>query len=626
MIITINGQPIYLKEGTSFDFVSENRYFTDADEYSLSISVPLAGCSQNISVFGHLTRKDIDNPKSVLNAEIRHHDFLKRGVVTITEITQSDIKLQFLANRTAQNYSSDLDEIYINELDLGEPTSTDPADWTVMRAWGLDSTAENYMKYIAIPWVNNSSGNVQNDVVYDESVAPSFSGYSWHPELKGLSFMPYMKYIAEKICEAVGLTGDFSVWEASAYRYLLCCSALPWAWEMPQFAHALPHWTVRQFFTELENLMQCEFDFDLLDGKVTMSLFSDNAASAGSVQIEDVIDEFSVSVESKLKKSDIDKPQLFKYRDADSKVWNRYTCDWLVNANRNFIIEVTSDLKWNEIVAEYGSPVSLLTRGDQETIDELKSWNPCPYIFHYLNTYFIVEYGDIIKSEFIEDGDYVVDGNTYQNYTRIDTFERKFIPIAMFAPWLSEDDRDAATEINIAPVIIDETDMGDCIFLTCGELSNDGVVIDEGGVEVGKRKFSETIAAGEQSEADEYLSTMETAFAIPEIYLDKIGSYYCPFIDRVHVDNSNLTINYVVGLSKDLRLNQSQRYAADVSFDTIDLEQKYTFKFLSDTMPNVRAIFFIQGKRYVCESITATFSENGVSGLKKGVFYRIADE
>lgn len=621
MIISINGQPVCLKEGTSFDFVSENRYFTDADEYSMSISVPLEGCPQNISVFGHLTRKDVDNPKSVLDAEIRHRDFLVRGVMAITEITQSEIKLQFLSNRTAQNYSSDLDETYINELNLGEPMSTDPADWTVMRAWGLDSSSENYMKYIAIPWVNNSSGNVQNDVIHDVATL----GYSWNPELKGLSFMPYMKYIAEQICKAIGFVCDFSAWEASGYRYLLCCSALPWAWEMPQFAYALPHWSVRRFFTELENLMHCEFDFDFFNGKVTMSLFSENATTAGSVLIENIVDEYSVAVESRLKKSEIDKPQLFKYRDSDSKVWNRYVCDWLVKANRNFVIEVDSNLKWNEIVAEYGSPVRLLTRGDQETIDELKSWNPCPYIFHYLNTYFIVEYGDIIKTEFIEDGEDVVDGNIFQNYARVDTFERKFIPIAMFAPWLSDNDRDAATEISITPAIIDETDMGDCVFLTCGELGNDGVVIDEGGVEVGKRKFSEMITAGEQSGEDEYLSAMATAFAIPEIYLDKMGSYYCPFIDRVHVDNSNMVVNYVQGMSEDLRINQSRKYAEGISLEAIDLEQKYTFKFLSDKVPDVRAVFYIQGKRYVCESITATFTENGMSELKKGVFYRIID-
>ena len=35
MILTINGQQVALKKGASIEYVSENRIFTDADDYSL---------------------------------------------------------------------------------------------------------------------------------------------------------------------------------------------------------------------------------------------------------------------------------------------------------------------------------------------------------------------------------------------------------------------------------------------------------------------------------------------------------------------------------------------------------------------------------------------------------------
>lgn len=38
MAILINHQPAVIKQGTSFDFISENSFFTGADSYSLSIS------------------------------------------------------------------------------------------------------------------------------------------------------------------------------------------------------------------------------------------------------------------------------------------------------------------------------------------------------------------------------------------------------------------------------------------------------------------------------------------------------------------------------------------------------------------------------------------------------------
>jgi hypothetical protein len=56
----------------------------------------------------------------------------------------------------------------------------------------------------------------------------------------------------------------------------------------------------------------------------------------------------------------------------------------------------------------------------------------------------------------------------------------------------------------------------------------------------------------------------------------------------------------------------------------IDSKKKYTFSFLADVIPDPRAVFFIEGSRYVCEKITATFQEStGKSQLLKGVFYRI---
>jgi len=83
---------------------SENRIFTDADDYSLEIELPVgyfsharqcpsklalhslnrksAECPQNIAVFGHLTRKDIDTDKIFFNAVLQDTKFRKVGAVT----------------------------------------------------------------------------------------------------------------------------------------------------------------------------------------------------------------------------------------------------------------------------------------------------------------------------------------------------------------------------------------------------------------------------------------------------------------------------------------------------------------------------------------------------------------
>ena len=60
MILTINGQQAALKKGSSIEYVSENCIFTDADDYSMEIELPLADCPQNFAIFGMITCKDVD--------------------------------------------------------------------------------------------------------------------------------------------------------------------------------------------------------------------------------------------------------------------------------------------------------------------------------------------------------------------------------------------------------------------------------------------------------------------------------------------------------------------------------------------------------------------------------------
>ena len=58
----------------------------------------------------------------------------------------------------------------------------------------------------------------------------------------------------------------------------------------------------------------------------------------------------------------------------------------------------------------------------------------------------------------------------------------------------------------------------------------------------------------------------------------------------------------------------------------VNQQRKFTFSFLSDSIPDVRSVFLIHGKKYLAEKITATFSaETGMSQLMKMVCYRMQE-
>ena len=78
---------------------------------------------------------------------------------------------------------------------------------------------------MALPWVNDYSGNIQNKAehIVDDAVQ-NRSHYEWSEDTTGLSWQPYLLYITKKICEAVGYAADFSKCKAvEEYKYLLIC-------------------------------------------------------------------------------------------------------------------------------------------------------------------------------------------------------------------------------------------------------------------------------------------------------------------------------------------------------------------------------------------------------------------
>ena len=96
MEIYIDNQLAALKQGSSFVFVAENRYFSGADSYTLAMTFPLKDCPQNISIFGHINRKDVQAQNLLFDCEIRDKAFVQYGSITITEINETEVKCQFL--------------------------------------------------------------------------------------------------------------------------------------------------------------------------------------------------------------------------------------------------------------------------------------------------------------------------------------------------------------------------------------------------------------------------------------------------------------------------------------------------------------------------------------------------
>ena len=73
----------------------------------------------------------------------------------------------------------------------------------------------------------------------------------------------------------------------------------------------------------------------------------------------------------------------------------------------------------------------------------------------------------------------------------------------------------------------------------------------------------------------------------------------------------------------DERLSLKNRYRNYLRGIQISTVEKMKLSWVSTKIPDVRSIFYYGGKKYLCAKITATFTEDGMSQLLKGEFYRI---
>ena len=173
-------------------------------------------------------------------------------------------------------------------------------------------------------------------------------------------------------------------------------------------------------------------------------------------------------------------------------------------------------------------------------------------------------------------------------------------------------------EIKIVPVWIDEAYAdgnfkGNAFFLECGEYRNgaNGTIPWD----FADKKLTE----GDSGKSVEYFDKLYMGFWSGTTYNAMYGKYTFPVIDHVLTYPREMNFE-LTGFSMRLRTNL---FGTNNGTYQIDNTKKYTFKFLADDIPNVRSLFIIQGQRFICEKITATFGENGMSQLLKGVFYPV---
>lgn len=603
--ILIDGREAVIKKDTSIELAIENRKFSSSDSYSLNISFPLKDCVENMRIFGLMHKRQVRQDRIIYKCVIQDSKISLNGSILITEISDTEVKGQFLEGRSGNSIVSPIADVYINELQIASPSgsksATSPAmAWSEQRADGC----------VALPWISNSSGIMHNKITYKNSA------YSWHEETSGLSWMPYLWKVIEGMCECIGYSCDISyIKDSVSLKYLLVCNSLPYAWNIQEVAKALPHWSVEEFFKKLEKLIGGEFRINHNFKSVVYVSDYDADSQAGVVEIT-AVNEFTADVtaiDTDCKSIDVSN---IKYKEQSHEMQKFYSCDWLLKLSDSIIMEfenmdalMSASKSWIEY--EPGNH----HRGQEYS---------CIYHVKDIDAYFC-------QLALWKTSDTVGNTNTLKQkmtLQRLNEFGHRIISD-------SEDWPEVELDIVPACVMVADQDYWHTLFLDFSSYSSEG---DSAGLnpDTGEYDWNSALAqvqpvqmleAGEKEKKEQFYDCIYLGWWDGKI--QDPGSNPFPNVSSTYVNKYWPSVKYegfkfYSTYPFSLSLKDKSSYL-NANAKLVDTRIKYNIKFLADFMPNIRSVFIIDGQKYVCEKLTMTLRKSGFSKLVKGVFWRVKD-
>lgn len=634
----LDGKIAVIKKDSSFKLTRENPFLKDAGDYTLDVVLPLS-VSYNLEIFGLASRLDV-NKKKILDTRykfILHSDNISlEGTATVTEINNDEIKIQLLAgvdDLSIKSKNQDGTDIYVDELDLGQAykelfiRETGSADGYNMKnlislfvnkktdsfdpdsyMFGLHTQTE----CVCFPIYSDADSawsNKRNRLTFIRNQETSYEEYNYwmweldksivdYPEANTkivsddlvLAPQPYFYVIIERVLQALGYTVVRDDIKNSWMADIFIANARG----SLDYSFILPHWTIYDFLKEVRFFFGVDF---LVDGK-SVSIISKkkNQSSENLSVIQDVIDDFTISVDS-------DTQQL------DSSF-----------GNVDYDIEVD---KWLRL------PDEVYLRAE---------------VKHFANLDQAREFADSLSADDFKASKYLFklddDNSTFAIVTDDnDIFALR--EVDMMSALFRRDSRDIDIKMRIVPChISDSTSQEDfynmnSLYEYVYESSRDinflSLKTNDSRIIKGVGFYSVNDAIHDDTEENDKQDIIEVALNIGSktpLFLpnhaslehDVPFSYGIPFAkDWTGVytlyGTKHLMLSYTgEGISRDA-------LSSSLSFDS---RGKVCISFIDEGTFTPENIYIIGGKKYICEKLEFTISENGTDKIKKGYFYPLS--
>ena len=704
----LDGKPAVISQSASFKLTVENFYFTKSSSYTFDVELPL-GVSQNRAIFGNIARIDITKePRSFQARLVVDNKTLLVGTAKLTSVTESAVKLQLLGDAAAYNYGNKAEGLYIDQMDLGDwyretwpdgsyyiggwynydndKVITDPrVVFNRARFKGPEFGGEKYSfnqfrdiilgnnPNVNLGWVAYPVFNPNDDLCFNMQALKFFKEtQTWETfyilqqgKIDGssiqnlykdfriaISIQPYMWKVAELIARATGFSlrhednalytdGFFSkIFVPSSSGSALCNSCLP-------------HWTVNDFWEQLENTFGIVLDIDYSNSSMKILKRKEYFKNGREVFLKNIVDEYQCDLDSdsfqdisidsvgfeEFENNPEDKvdPDIKRFANTmffdsvtDLRNWamaqamsiynfkdtlfhcsngrififseNAYNEPGHDNNYKPGLIEV--DMLRDRIPENpWGSPSKDSTSDDEEDTGILLKIVPASY--------------DMQETGIYREG--------YQITSGLDIFYNTEIPLTTFpvrvlsvpgpsTPTYAEAAESASYRMDIEDILNGDEDVEDA---ESEEEDSDllHMAITNPYFKFFTFSFKNGIEGFEGMIEHEYITPYPCARLRERCIIPLINT---SIYGEVFMDDGpeSLSLIPIEG--------QTNLYSETVKDMTvIHTDVRHCFKFIADTVPDPGAVFNIRNRLFVCEKIEANINPDGLDHLLTGYFYEL---
>lgn len=584
----LNDTEVITDSAQEIRITRENPYITLSDSYTLDVSLPL-DILQNRRFFGNLQR--IDTSKHYREFACRllcGNALLMEGTARIVQSTDLVVKVQLACGVSALKMSSEQEEAYIDRLVTERTGYVHPLPGFIDPG---EVTGSNHLGFAPVI-LDSTQGMTVNLGSRPFGSSRSFPYVSECPRLTD---------VARLVAARLGYDIDLSYLpEACSHIYVM--SAI-----QGSIGKKLPHWTVKEFFTEFQNFFGCTF---VRSGEGVLRLVPLSSYGDGEVTEITPAEEFQVE---------------FSEEDEAEGIINRNVEFSMEGADLEVVDEeVLAQARYQDEYSDAGGMENAFrSASDEIRMHKLYRLNGETYI------------------GWATPGEGEGDAATYElrrvaPFNPLRRFEGAESVALKIAPAYMEETE--CTVCEPLPLMVGTMEYGFSAFLPSvpnpyGLTQNYSPAADEDSEGEPPATLQELVegtesVAGEEDKPD-IMSVafidggQETVTARLKVDAAQTRSYkmHLAFTDyslkRQFANNRrkwSFSLNPLEGY--DFYLGQLHR----IPF-TCSHRVKHVVKFLSNSIPDPSGIFQIRGKRFACEKIEASIRDGQLDPLMTGYFY-----